>query len=79
MKVLTEEEYLDLHGVSYLEGAEPALHRLSGGLSKIRKGKVLKKVHSRMLENEPGEMNCGSLTPTRWKPEPSGRLPAWNG
>ena len=52
MKVLTEEEYLALHGVPYLEGAEPALHRLPGGLPKSRKGKIMETTNRRMLENE---------------------------
>jgi len=52
MRVLTEEEYLALHGAPHLEGAEPALHRLPGGLPKSRKGKIMEKVHSRMLQIE---------------------------
>lgn len=52
MKVMSEEEYLALHGVPHLEGAEPALHRLPGGLPKSRKGKVLEKMNCRMLDVE---------------------------
>ena len=52
MKVMSEEEYLALHEASYLKGAEPALHRLPGGLPKSRKGKILEKVQSRMLDVE---------------------------
>ena len=49
--ILTEDEFLNLNGATFLKGAEPALHRIPGGLPKRTKRFYLDKVQSDMKTN----------------------------